>query len=759
MNTFRTILTIVVCTLSLAIPVMAEDDGGEFLWPKKLSGEKGEIVIYQPQVEAFSGDILESRAAISVKMAGQDKTIFGAMWFESHMTTNMETRTATLVRTKVTAAKFPDVEQEMVDKLSRYLEEEIPTWEMELSIDRLIASLPDNGDGGDRGYKGDPPVIYHRSSPAVLVLIDGDPILTPLSGFELEYVANSPFFIVKDKKLGYYLRGAGCWFKSSDIAGPWQVTEDLPSEVAKVSQKIDEDEAAQATDQAEDATVLDLDLDPNEPAPEVIVSTVPAELIVTNGEPDFASVEGTQLLYLKNTESDVLLDIASQKYFVLISGRWFTAKSVSDDAWTFVPFADLPTDFANIPNTSEMATVLASVPGTDESREAILETQIPQTAEVDRKTASCAVTYDGDPEFQKCSEIDVAYALNSDKPVLMIGGHYYCVDSAVWFEAGQPNGPWQLATEVPAEVQNLPPECPVYNVKYVYIYETTPEVIYVGYTSGYYNSYVWGPCVVYGTGWYYHPWWGAYYYPRPVTYGYAVAYSPYGGWGFSFGVSYGWISVGVGWGRPPYYWGAGGYRYGYRRGYWHGYNRGYAHGYRRGAAAGYRAGKRSGVAHHNQNAYRNRTNGVKHTGDVRNPNAKRPTHSGGKNNVYADRKGDVYRDKDGSWEKRDGDKWSGDRGDKSKERDRSSDNRRENNQRDKSEDRTQPDNRDRSRDNQQNDRDRSNKNQQMDRSRDKSRDHNQQLNRDRSNRSRGSERQRQSSPQRSGGGRGGGRRR
>jgi hypothetical protein len=747
----RSAYALIVLTLVLAGPVLAEEEANEITWPVKLTGDKGEIVIYQPQIESFVGNKLESRAAISVKMAGQDKTIFGAMWFESDLDTNMETRIATLVRTSVTAAKFPDMEQDTIDKLSRYIEQEVPTWELEISIDRLIAGLPDQSSGSDQDYKGDPPVVHYRTSATVLVMIDGDPILTPLSGFELEYVANSAFFMVKDQKKGYFLRGAGFWFTSTDIAGPWQETKDLPSEVAKVSQKIDEEEAAQATDQAEDAAALEIELDPNEPAPEVIISTVPAELIVTEGEADFASVDGTQLLYLKNTESDVLMDIASQNYYVLISGRWFTSKTVSDEAWAFVKFSDLPADFANIPDTSEMATVLASVPGTNESKEAILETQIPQTAEVDRKTASCEVTFDGDPEFEKCSDTEVAFAINADKSVLLIDGRYYCVDTAVWFESANPTGPWQLATEVPAIVQELPPECPVYNVKYVYIYETTPEVIYVGYTSGYYNSYVWGPCVVYGTGWYYSPWWGSYYYPRPVTYGYGVAYSPYGGWGFTFGVSYGWLSVGVGWGRPPYYWGASGYRYGYRRGYWHGYNRGYsrgyAHGYRRGAAAGYRAGNRNSVAHTNRNAYRNRSNGVKRTGDARASTGKRPSQTGGRNDVYSDKKGDVYRDREGSWEKRDGDKWSGSRDDKSRESDRGT-----SGQRDKSADRSKEGNRDQA---QKSDRDRSNNNQQADRSRDRSKD-NQQLNRDRQNRSRGNERQQQSQRQQSGQRRGGG---
>jgi hypothetical protein len=119
----------------------------------------------------------------------------------------------------------------------------------------------------------------------------------------------------------------------------------------------------------------------------------------------------------------------------------------------------------------------------------------------------------------------------------------------------------------------VPPDCPIYNVKYVSIYESTPEVVYVGYTPAYTGSYVYGGCVVYGTGYYYQPWYGHYYYPRPVTYGFAVHYSPYGGWGMSFGMSYGWFSMSVHSGGG--YWGAGGYHAGYH----HGYNNGYRHGY------------------------------------------------------------------------------------------------------------------------------------------------------------------------------------
>ena len=213
---------------------LGQDEDGEFSWPKKLTVARGEIIIYQPQIESLVGDKLESRSAISIKAAGQEDMIFGAMWFQSQLATDMDTRRATLIQTKVTAAKFPDADQEEVDELSRYLEQEIPKWDISLSLDRLLASLPDH-EGEDENFGNDHPQIHYRTVPTVLVTIDGDPILTELNGFDLEYVANSAFFIVKDKKSGFYLRGSGMWFVSDDIGGPWKRTEDLPPEVSQTT--------------------------------------------------------------------------------------------------------------------------------------------------------------------------------------------------------------------------------------------------------------------------------------------------------------------------------------------------------------------------------------------------------------------------------------------------------------------------------------------------------------------------------------------
>ena len=314
-----------------------------------------------------------------------------------------------------------------------------------------------------------------------------------------------------------------------------------------------------------------------------------------------------------------------------------------------------------------MGSVRASVAGTQEAKEAVLENQIPQTAQVDRREAKLEVTYDGKPKFESIKDTDMKYAVNTDKSVLLIDKRYYCCDNAIWFESDSPNGPWIVSVVVPGSVQEIPPESPVYNVKYVYIYDSTPEVVYVGYTPGYVHSYAYHGCVYYGTGYYYQPWYGVHYYPRPVTYGYSVRWNPYTGWGFSFGVSYGWMTVG--WGAPYYgYWGPAGYRHGYHYGYHHGYHNGYRNGYRAGYYAGSKPAYGRPTPYNNQNlasnnVYKNRSQGVKRTGDTfydpktgnkiatsdRSKPAAQPANR--ENNVYTDRNGNVYRKDGDNWNK------------------------------------------------------------------------------------------------------------
>lgn len=619
----------------------AEETKPKFSWPIEIESQNGFVTtLYQPQLESYEQNILEGRMAVTVEPKGKEM-IFGAVWFKAKLSTDIENRTVRIENMHIVKTHFPDmVSEENVSKFSKLLTDEIESKDLDMSLDRLIASLNEVETLNRLSDKINnvPPAIYFRTSPAMLIMIDGDPILKKDEDSGLEYVVNTPYFLVKDtKKDNYYITDGNFWYRSTEILKGWESIKKPPSKVKKFAKESIQEEESETDSIAESLTE----------APEIIIETKAAELIIVSGKIEYKPIGSTSLLYVENSESDIIMHITSQEHYILLAGRWYHSKSLEDGDWKFCEPLDLPEDFKKIPESSPMVSVRASIPGTPEAEIALLEQSIPQTATIDRSEAKIEVKYDGNPKFEKIENTDVSYALNTEKTVLLIKNVYYAVDDAVWFMSDKPTGPWEICTVRPDEVDQIPPESPVYNVKYAYIYDSTPEVVYVGYLPGYTCSYVYSGVVVYGTGYYYQPWYGYYYYPRPVTWGYGVHYSPYYGWGFSYGFR-------IGWGFHPYrrgFWGPRGYHRGYRHGYNRGYRRGYNRGYRNGARAGYRAGQRNS----NRNVYNNRNSGVKQTGNrnaaaSNNLNSKARA-SGKSNNMYSDKNGNIsQRNQNGSFE-------------------------------------------------------------------------------------------------------------
>jgi len=274
----------------------------------------------------------------------------------------------------------------------------------------------------------------------------------------------------------------------------------------------------------------------------VYMSTVPTELLLSQGPPQFTPIVDTSLLYVENSGNDIFLDNSSQMFYILVSGRWLRSKFLQNGPWSYITAADLPSDFAEIPTYSPKASVLVSISGTPQAKEALIANQIPQTAAISRSAATLHVTYYGAPDFQLIEGTHLRYAVNTTTPVIYIPGSniYYAVQDAVWFTSPNAGGPWTVATSLPPAIYTIPPSSPIHYVTYVQVYGYTPTTVYVGYTPGYYGTVVsWENVVVYGTGWSYPPYIGrADWVPRPHTYGVgsAFSWSAGAGWDMGFGL-------------------------------------------------------------------------------------------------------------------------------------------------------------------------------------------------------------------------------
>lgn len=571
-------LVAVLCSTLLTYAALAQDNA----WPKTATTPEGAVLkLYEWQPESFSDNTLMAHAAISVLEKGKSEPVFGVAWLKA--TTIAEGQQVRVRSIYITNIKLPGVtEDDKLETLANTMEDQVPSWNIAFSQSELQVALDLNKTQNNLAAQinNTPPKILYANVPSILVLIDGAPKLQRNNDWGVEAVVNTPFVIVKSNDDRYYLYGGKHWYTANAVTGSYKLVSDVPRNLEKIEAAVKD----AAKNNNEEGKETDANTIYN-----IIVSTEPAELIQSKGEANFAAVEGTGLLYVSNSENDIFMDINSQEYYVLISGRWYHSKTLSGN-WQYVASDKLPADFARIPKGSPKDNVLASVAGTSEANDAVADAQVPQTAKVERNKVHADVQYDGDPEFENIDGTDMAYAVNSPVSVIRWRGRYYCVDDGIWFESRSAIGPWSVCLVRPYAVSLIPPRYPVYYMKYVYIYDVGPDYVYMGYTPGYLNAYVYGPTVVYGTGFYYRPWYRRYYYPRPYTWGFGVRYNPwYGGWGFGFGYWNDWFHVSIGWGNPYWgswggYWGCGGWwgprvycpsYYGpsyYYRGGYYGYN-------------------------------------------------------------------------------------------------------------------------------------------------------------------------------------------
>ncbi len=280
---------------------------------------------------------------------------------------------ATIDQVKVTDAKFPEAKPEQLEKLKAFLNTEMQGWSIPISLDRLLAALEvvEKAQGEEKGLKNEPPRIIFVPHPAVLVPLDGEPKLLPLPKSPLLRVANTPFLMLYEpSSKTYYLKGGADWLAATDLKGPWKDVAKLPESINALEAEARKGAKGQSAAKKVEAQAGKM--------PEVIVSTEPAELLATDGEPQYTPIKDTNLLYVSNTESNIFLDTATQEHLALISGRWFKTKSLAGGPWTYVAPNQLPADFAKIPENSVKGFVLVNVAGTPRPRRRCWKTPFPR---------------------------------------------------------------------------------------------------------------------------------------------------------------------------------------------------------------------------------------------------------------------------------------------------------------------------------------------------------------------------------------------
>jgi hypothetical protein len=497
------------------------------------------VQIYQPQIASWDQQKrLVAYLAIAHRAGGAQAAALGTVKVEADTTVALDQRLVSFAAFEITEANFGSVGRDQTKAIVADLSRAMPAFERVIALDRVLAGLdksrilPKNV----AGVKADPPAIFISTSPAILLNFDGDPIWSPIPGTDLKFAVNTNWDVfLQGPSQTLFLRHDQSWLKANALAGPWTPAGTLPAGFARLPADDNWSEVRAAL--------------PGRPikssdTPTMFVSRSPAEAIVLRGAPNYVLVSGdSDLLWVSNTDSDVFRLGKTGPVYYLVAGRWFSAPSFNGP-WTFAT-PTLPSDFKRINAAHPRARVLASVPGTPQAVDAVVLAQIPQTARVHKASLEAPqVSYVGAPQFQSIEQTSLQRAVNTDKDIIKVGDRYYLCFQGVWFVSSNAQGPWIVATAVPAPIYSIPVSSPVHHVTYVTIADQDADWIVVSAAAGYGGvSVAWG-CVVWGSGWVYPPyvWYGGpypVYYPFPATYGYSAWYNPWNGTYARGAVAYG----------------------------------------------------------------------------------------------------------------------------------------------------------------------------------------------------------------------------
>src|SRR5450432_2536008 len=315
-------------------------------WPRQFKSGNATILVYQPQVESWVGNTLAFRSAIAVRKADPKDDVFGVIFAKVRTHVDKASRIVLLEDVVVTKRDFPTLPDNGLLYLFSLKTQLGPT-QRTVALDRLEASLAMSGAAAPPGIAvgNEPPRIFVSEAPAVLVQIDGPPALRPLPNTVFQRVINTRAILLADGSgSAFYLRTGGGWLAAASLAGPWSRPAGPPEGLETAARPI------------ADAGTTDLLAGPGASSSPsladtplaVLVSESPAALIVFDGKPAFMPLTGTGLARASNTTASLLLETESNRYFVLLAGRWFRAAALAGP-WTFVPSPELPPDFRKIP--------------------------------------------------------------------------------------------------------------------------------------------------------------------------------------------------------------------------------------------------------------------------------------------------------------------------------------------------------------------------------------------------------------------------
>ena len=161
-------------------------------WPRDVTLSNADALIYQPQIDSWQGNLLSGRVAVALRPRGVKDETFGVLWGTARTEVDRTTRTVQLEEVNVSKINFPTLPNKGESYLPG-LKDAVKGALATMALDSLETSLAASQTVKPSGIqvRNDPPKIIVSYGPALLVPIDGTPVLKPIPNTNLQRVINT----------------------------------------------------------------------------------------------------------------------------------------------------------------------------------------------------------------------------------------------------------------------------------------------------------------------------------------------------------------------------------------------------------------------------------------------------------------------------------------------------------------------------------------------------------------------------------------
>lgn len=189
----------------------------------------------------------------------------------------------------------------------------------------------------------------------------------------------------------------------------------------------------------------------NTAPPQIFVATGPALLLSIDTEPVWVPVGEGDLMFVINTNWDVLrVDESGPAYFCH-QGAWLSSAELAGP-WHWAD--SLPAEFADLPDGATWANTRSCLPGDLEDLSP--PASEPPVVHYSQKQAELLML-EGEPDWQPIGDLSLEYAANTEQDLFRTSTGVYLLLSGRWFEASGLAGPWVLAADLPEVFGEIPP--------------------------------------------------------------------------------------------------------------------------------------------------------------------------------------------------------------------------------------------------------------------------------------------------------------